>query len=152
MIPSDYKVVLAVAPGAAVTGGAFAAAVVDCAGFRYAEYLVHFGAVGANPTALRLEESDAADMTGATPVPGSVVGTDPTDDGGPSVLTAAALANKTTKFEVDLRFRKRYQRVVAAAGAGATYLAAACHLKRGEQVPVTTAQKGCSQVLMCPRK
>jgi hypothetical protein len=63
-------------------------------------------------------------------------------------LPSATDDNKVLLAEIDMRGRKRYLRLVATAGDGATgtYLVAFAILSRGGQGPVSSADRGCKQV------
>lgn len=142
----------AIRPGASVSGGAFTSQVIDTLGFDYLKITAIFGAIGADVSALKVQESDtktnATTLTSGADVTGTVVGTDNNDGGTTSTLpTTASDANKVVVFEIDLRGRKRYQQIQCTAGAGATYLTALAELSRGSQVPFTASDKGALEVM-----
>lgn len=153
MLQVTDRMVQAIAPVSA-NGAAFTSTVIDTQGFRYLEFLACFGAIGANVTALRVQESDAitnaTTLSSGTDVPGAVVGTSVNDAGTTSSLPTTADAGRIWKFEIDLRGRRRYLQIQCTAGAAATLLAAIAKLSRGEVAPTTAAQKGAQQVLRVP--
>jgi hypothetical protein len=131
----------------------FTAVELDTKGFSYAEIAAIFQNVPANVAALSVQEADALVGDGGVyaDVTGLIVGTSNTIAGATSALpTAAAGDDKITLFQIDLRDRKRYLKLVATAGNGAgtaTELTAVARLSRAESVPVTAAGMGASQVL-----
>ena len=113
---------------------------IDTLGFDYASIDVSFEAVAAAgtnsavATVLKLQSSDTngtfTDLTGyvggtsfTIPTPGNTTG------------------SETVRFDVDLRGKKRYLQVVATPQAQSG-IASICRLGKGEQHPVTAAEKG----------
>lgn len=152
MIPVNEKIVLITPPAAIVDNAAFGTTTIDTYGFRHCSIYVILGALDIAVGALKVQESDASNMSGATDVPGTVVGTDTTDVGGASALPSATADNTVQKFEIDLRGRKRYLDLHLTGGDGTagTYACVFALLKRGEQSPTTAAEKGCAQVMRSP--
>src|SRR5262245_60014128 len=105
MVPT-FKKVNAIVPASA-NAGAFSANVIDTQGYRYAVLEATFGAIGAQATALKVQEADAiasgTALTGGTDVPGTIVGTSANDEGTVLALPAAGQANFTYRFEIDLK-------------------------------------------------
>lgn len=130
--------------------GAFTAVAIDRLGFDYAEIACIFQNVPANFAGLKIQECDTSGGS-YSDVAGTVVGTATDIDGNTSGLPAATGGDDTiTVFELDLRKRKRYLKVVATAGDGsgtATELTAVARLSRAKLAPTTGAAKGASQVL-----
>lgn len=129
--------------------------VTDTLGYRYLVYEVAFGSIGASATVLKVQESDAKTsgtaLNGGVDVTGAVVGTSTNDDGAASALPVATTDNnKTWRFEIDLKGRKRYLQVQVTAGAGATLVCALARLGRAEEVPTKAAKKGAKEVLRVP--
>lgn len=151
MYHTDKKAVVAIAPISA-SGAAFTSTVIDTLGFAYLEIEVTFGLIGADVTALKVQEADAktnaTTLTSGADVSGTVVATDTNDAGGATAFPVGTTDNgKIWKFEIDLRGRKRYQQIQVTAGAGATLCSAIAHLSRGAQVPTLAADKGAAAVL-----
>jgi hypothetical protein len=155
MIRSNEKVVQAIAPVSA-NGAAFASTVIDTQGFQYLRFLAQFGSIGANVTALKVQEaaakSNATTLTSGADVTGTVVATDTDETGTATALPVATTDNgKVWAFEIDLRGRKRYQQLQCTAGSGATLLSVVALLGRGEQSPSNATQKGVAAVLRVPK-
>lgn len=93
--------------------------------FDYATIIISIGVIGADMSALKLTESDTSG-SGFSDVTGFVGGTDFT------LPTSAAGAGKFVVFQLDLRKRKRYLKMVATAGGSATLLSTQCILSRGK--------------------
>ncbi len=152
MLHTDKKAFIVVPPVASINGAGAAALVIDTLGFQYLEIWMMLGALAADMTALKLQESDvkasATTLTSGVDISGTVFVTDTNDAGGATAYpTTASDANKIYKWEIDLRGRKRYILLVATAGAGATYIAALAELSRGAQVPTLAADKGAAVVM-----
>lgn len=156
MMPVNEKIVKITPPGAVVDNAAFATATLDTVqdGHRcdHVSIYVQFGALDVAVTALKVTESDASNMSGATDVPGTVVGTDANDAGATSALPTATANDTFVKFEIDLRGRKRYLDLQLTGGDGTagTYASAFALFKRVGHSPATAAQKGVAQVMRSP--
>jgi hypothetical protein len=131
----------------------FTAVELDTKGFSYLEIAIIAQNVPANVSALKVQEADALAGGGGVyaDVTGLVVGTSLEIDGTTSSLPAASGGDDTiTLLQIDLRDRKRYLTLVATAGDGSgthTEITAVARLTRAEQVPITAAGMGASQVL-----
>lgn len=143
------KFVALTPPAAIVDNAAYTTAAVDTAGFRKLQILVLLGATDIAVAALKVQESEASDMTGAVDVTGLVVGTSLNIAGATSALPSATDDNKFMLFEVDLRGRMRYLDLAATAGDGSTgtYLTAIAILSDPVECPKTAAQRGCDEIL-----
>lgn len=152
MMPVCHKLVSVTPPAAIVDNAAFTTATVDTLGFRFARFVVYFGAMDIAAAALKVQESDDSGMSGAADITGAVFGTSTNDAGSTSSLPSATDDNKFFTVEIDLRGRKRYLDLSLTGGDGSagTYAAAWCELYRGENTPTTAAQKGVSQNLRVP--
>lgn len=156
MNPVQNKLVSVTPPAAIVDNASLTCNVVDTQGFKFARYVVYFGAMDIAVTALKVQESDATSsgtaLSSGADVTGAVYGTSTNTAGSASTLPSATDDNKFFTIEVDLRGRKRYLNPVITCGDGAagTYVAVWCELYRGENVPTTAAQKGASQELRVP--
>lgn len=156
MTPTDSKYVMLTQPGAIVDNASLTTVALDTKGWGYVEILVIIGALDIAMTALKVQESDSTSdantLSSGADVSGAVFGTSANDTGSTSALPIATDDNKLFKFEIDLKGRKRYLDVTATCGDGAagTYICILAKLSKGEQVPTTAAQKGCSQILRVP--
>lgn len=138
-------------PAAIVDNASLTTAAIDTAGFDLCKVVVFLGATDIAMTALKVQESDASDMTGAADITGAVFGTSDNDAGSTSTLPSATADNSF--FEILIRCggnRKRYLDLVATCGDGAagTYITAWAELYRGEQTPVTASECSISQQLL----
>lgn len=153
MVPTDTKIVEVIAPAAIVDNAAFTTKVIDTQGFRYCEIVLHLGALDIAATLLKVQEADAASdattLTSGADITASIVGTATNDAGSTSALPGATADNTFQKFEIDLRGRKRYLKLLFTGGDGSagTFASAFAVLSRAEVSPVTAAQKGCAQVM-----
>jgi hypothetical protein len=156
MTPTDSKYVMLTPPGAIVDNAAFTTVALDTRGWGFVEIFVLVGALDIAMAALKVQESDAITdantLTSGTDITGAVFGTSTNDTGAASTLPSATADNSIFKFEIDLKGRKRYLDVAITGGDGAagTYATVFAKLSKGEQVPTTAAQKGCSQILRVP--
>jgi hypothetical protein len=125
-------------PAAIVDNAPFATATVDTKGFRALLVLVSLGALDVNVAALRLQESDAANMSGATDIPGTDFSQAPLS------LPAATQDNGLIGIFVDLRGRKRYIDLSLTGGDGTTgtFASVVAVLERAEETPNTVAERG----------
>lgn len=148
--PFKRKIVSITPPAAIVDNASYITATVDTGGYDYAVINVYLGATDIAMVALKVQESDASDMTGAADITGTRFGTDANDTGSTSTLPSATDDYKLFSFFIDLRGRKRYLDLVATAGDGTagTYATAWAELWRAEDAPRTAAQAGYSQRLV----
>lgn len=122
---------------------------VDTLGYDYATFVVNLGATDIAVATLKVQESNTSG-SGFADVTGLVFGTSNNIAGSASTLPAATDDDKIFVFEIDLRKgRKRYLDLVATAGNGTagTYASGIAILSRGENCPVTAADRGASQIL-----
>lgn len=144
------KILNVTPPVASVNNASALTATIDTLGFDYCSIYVNFGVMDAALTALKVQESDFANMSGAADVTGLVYGTSTNIAGSVSALPASTNDNTVFGFDIDLKARKRYLDVVATVGAaGTTGAFATCNaiLSRAEQSPTTAAQRGCAEIL-----
>lgn len=104
-------------------------------GVAYAVAVVQLGNIAANMTALKVEQSDDNSSWDATPV---ATLTNP---------TAAAGDNTIRAFFIDCRNLKRYLRVVATCGAGATLINALWIGEKVGQSPTSNSERGLSDTV-----
>jgi hypothetical protein len=149
MKPGNYKLVAITPPAAIIDNAAATTATLDTLGARYAEIVVHFGAMDIAVTTMKVQESDDSGMSGAADVTGLIFGTSNNDGGSASTLPSATDDNHFFKFEIDLRGRKRYLDLSLTLGDGAagTFVTAFALLHMQENAPDTAAKKGCTQIL-----
>lgn len=143
------KFVAITPPAAIVDNAAYTTAAVDTNGYRKCRILVQLGATDIAIAGMKVQESEASDMTGAVDITGLVVGTSLNIAGSTSALPSATDDNKFMLFEIDLRGRKRYLDLVVTAGDGSagTYLNAVAILSDPEICPTTAAERGCDEIL-----
>jgi hypothetical protein len=141
------KNVMVAAPIALVASGTLAVATVDTFGYEYARISVDFGVMDTVPATLKVQQSDASNMTGAIDVPGTVVGTDNNDTGAASTLPTAGSAGKRFVFQIDLRGKKRYLKLILINSATGTtgVVEAWCTLDRPHESPGAVAAAGLLQ-------
>ncbi len=133
--------VVALNTESAVTG------TIDTLGYDHCTIVVQFGVMNIAMTALKVQESDLANMSGGADITGCVSGTSTNIDGTTSALPLSTADNTLYVFDIDLKARKRYIDLVATAGIGSTLMTALAILSRAEQTPITAAQRGAAEVL-----
>jgi hypothetical protein len=143
------KFVSVTPPAAIYDNASLTTATIDTAGYAYARVFVYLGATDIAMAALKMQESDASDMTGAADITGLVYGTSSNIAGSTSALPTASDDNKCFLFEIDLRGRKRYLDLVATAGDGTTgtYACAWCELSNPSDAPMTASERGFGDIL-----
>ena len=141
------KSFIVVSPRAILTAGSWSVNDIDTLGFRYCRVLGTLGATSDAFTAWKMQESDVsgsgfADVTG-------LVASGSTGDGR---LPQATDDDTLFGFDIDLRGRKRYLRLVATIGATGTgaFLGVVATLSRAEEAPNTTAERGLAGYLHLP--
>ena len=120
-----------------VNGTAATTTELDTAGYDYCTIVVQAGSLGATMDELSLTDSDTAG-SGHAAITG-VTWTDPvgtTDNG------------KVFAAFIDLRKRKRYLKLVADPGAGATLISAVGILTRAEVSPTSATERGLGEQLV----
>lgn len=151
MVPAQKTKLVAIrTPQAIVDNASWTCTAVDCRGFDYLTIYVMLGASDIAMVALKVQESDDDGSADAyADVPGLVFGTSNQISGAVSVLPSATDDNKIFAFEINLKGRDRYQKLVATAGDGTTgtFLTAWGDLSRAEEAPKNAAGRGCSQIL-----
>lgn len=144
MVPDqDCKYFQCIRP-ATVDNATATAIVIDTAGSLYATVIVNVGAIDIAISALKIQESEASDMTGATDVPGTVVGTDTQIDGTASALPTATDDGKLWVFHLPLNRRKRYLKPVVTVGDGTAggAVSGLAILWRNDITPSTPTERG----------
>lgn len=140
----DCRWGIALVPASA-NAGSWTGLVIDTAGYDYCDIVIAFGVVGADATALKVQESDAVTngttLNGGADVTGLVFGTSTTAFGVASTLpTTATDAQTPQHFRINLIGRKRYLKVTATAGAAATLAGGIFCLSRSEEMPNTQVE------------
>jgi hypothetical protein len=143
MVPTNHKLVAVTPPAAILDNASATTSVIDTLGFNYCTIYLLLGATDVAMAALKVQESDAAASATAL-----TSGTDITGLDYAGALPDASADNTIYAFDIDLSGRKRYLDLVATAGDGSagTYLSAWAVLSRGQEVPVTAAQRGLAAV------
>ena len=133
------KYVAAIKPAAILDNTSATATVVDTTGYDYATVIVQLGATDIALTALKLQASSTSggtytDITGATFDGGSGMG------GATLALPSATDDGQTCVFQVDMRGKNPFLKVVATFGDGTSggYIAAVAVLSRGKIAPTTS--------------
>jgi hypothetical protein len=140
----NVKLLNIVPPGAVNDNSLFTATAIDCRGFTFCRIDCLFGAMDIAMAGLKVQESDDDGSSDAyADVTGLVYGTSTDIGGSTSALPSATSDNKIFSFDIDLRPRKRYLKLVATAGDGAvgTYMAAVAALAGAENSPDTAAER-----------
>jgi hypothetical protein len=134
------KYVRAISPTAIIDNTSAATTVIDARDFDYCTIVVQLGATDIALTALKVEASTTsggtyADITGAT----FAGGTSP--DGTVLALPSATDDNQTCVFQIDMRGKNPFLRVVATFGDGAAggFVAAIAILTKARLSPATSA-------------
>lgn len=110
---------------------------IDTLGFDYMTVIVQAGLLGATMDELSLTDSDTAGSGHAVITGGTWVDPVGTTDNG-----------KVYAAFIDLRKRKRYVKLVADPGAGATLLSAVGILTRAEVTPTSATERGLGEQLI----
>lgn len=128
-------------PGAIVDNAAFATATIDTKGFSKLIILVALGALDIALTAMKLQHSDASNMSGATDVSGADFSVSPL------TLPSATDDNKLYEIHVDLRGKKRYFDLSLTGGDGSagTYAVVLAGLYGAAQHPDNATERGVAQ-------
>lgn len=146
----NFKFVSITPPAAIVDNTAYTTAAVDTSGYDYCTIVAYLGATDIAVAGMKVQESEASDMTGAADVTGLVVGTSTNIAGSTSALPSATDDNKAMCFEIKCGgSRKRYVDLVVTAGDGTagSFLTAFALLSKGEITPVTAAERGFDEIL-----
>lgn len=138
------KVVAVTPPAAIVDNAAFPTTTIDTLGWRFVSIIVLLGALDVALAALKLQESDAANLAGATDVPGSDYSV------APATLPSATDDNHLFAIHVNLNGRKRYLDLQLTGGDGTagSYATAFAILSRAAEVPSDAAGRGYTQELI----
>jgi hypothetical protein len=135
----NVKVVNVTPPAAIRDNASFATTTIDTLGFNKVAVYFALGATDIAMTALKIQESDDAGMSGAADITGAVYGAT-----GAPALPSADDDNKIFGFFIDLKGRKRYLDVVATAGDGSagTFGACTAHLYNSLTTEDNATQRG----------
>jgi len=134
------KYVRAVSPTAIINSASAVASVIDARDYDYCTIVVQLGATDIALTALKIETCATsggayADLTGAT----FSGGTSP--DGTTLALPSATDDNQVCVFQIDMRGKQPFLKVVATFGTGSAggFIAAVAILTKGHLSPSTSA-------------
>ncbi len=132
------KTVWITKPGAIVDNAAFTTDTIDTKGFCKARIVVGLGALDIAIAAMKLQESNSANMASATDVTGADFSVSPL------ALPAATADNNLYAIHVDLRGRKRYLDLSLTGGDGAagTYAVAWVDLYGASEAPNSATERG----------
>lgn len=132
------KIVKITSPAAIVDNAAFTTDTIDTLGFKFLRIIVLFGAMDIGMVALKVQESDASNMSGAADISGTSGGADFT-------LPSATSDDTVFVFNIQLKGnRKRYIDLNATGGDGSagTYMTAIAELSHGETSPSSATARG----------
>src|SRR5438445_2550024 len=140
----QIKVVSVTPPAAIVNNAAFVTATVDTMGWDEIQWVIILGALDIAIAAMKLQESDASNMSGAVDVSGA--------DFSVSPATLPSATDDNNLFGIFAKCggsRKRYQDLSLTGGNGATgsFATVIAILSKGETVPSTAAGRGFTQAL-----
>lgn len=134
------KYVRAISPAAIIDNASATATVIDTRDFDYCTIVVQLGATDIALTALKVQSSDASggsyvDITGAT----FAGGTSP--DGTTLALPSGTDDNQVAVFQIDMRGKNPFLKVVATFGDGSAggFIAASAVLTKAHLSPATSA-------------
>lgn len=133
------KYVRAISPAVIIDNASATATVIDARGYDYCTIVVQLGATDIALTALKVEASTASagdyvDITGATFSGGT------SSDGTTLALPSATDDNQVCVFQIDMRGKNPFLKVVATFGNGDAggYIAAVAILSNGDISPVSS--------------
>lgn len=143
----NKKIVVITPPQGPVDNAALTTAIIDTLGAGYVAIFIALGALDIAVAALKVTESDAANMAGATDVPGADFSV------APATLPGAGDDNKVFGIFIDMRGRKRYLDLTFTGGDGAagTFAFVWAELSRLSTSPRTAAERGLAQELFVPK-
>lgn len=144
----NVKVLGVIAPVAIVDNASWTTIEIDTRGFDYCQVYCYLGFSDIAGTALKMQESSVTG-TSFTDISGLVYGTSTNVAGSSSTLPSATDDGLIFGFDIDLRGRKRFLDLVATGGDGSTgaFMSAIAILSRGLTVPMSTAERGFTQLL-----
>jgi hypothetical protein len=135
------KYVTAIKPAAIIDNASATADVIDTRGWEYATIIVQLGVTDIALTALKVQNSATSggsyvDITGATFAGGAGMG------GATLALPSATDDGQTCVFQIDMRNKDPFLKIVATFGDGSNggFIAAVCVLSRGKIGPVLSTE------------
>ena len=142
----QQKIVPVIPPGAIIDNTSPTVTVIDTLDFEWATIVVMLGATDIAMAALSLQQSDASG-SGFAVITGADFATGKNTDGSTATLTSASDDNHFFAFQVDLRGKKRYLKLIATGGDGTAgaYISAFALLSRGHEVPDSMSKRGFTQ-------
>ena len=150
MVPALHqKLVWVIDPVAIVDNASWTTIEIDTLGYDYAQVVFRLAANDIAMTALKVQETDTTgtgevDITGAD---FSVTTVNDTD-GVAFALPSATDDNTSWVWDLNLKGRKRFLKLIATNGDGTAggFAAAVAILSRAKAVPVTAAERGCKTI------
>ena len=151
MIQAQRKKVVRLVAPVAVDDATATSQECDTLGFRYAVITAHIGNIDIALSALKITECDTSGGTFAD-ITGLRFGTDENVAGSTSGLPSSTDDNKFWEFDIDLRGRKRFLKVVATVGNGSVgaVLTVIAQLFRPDDAPDSASDRGCEEILRVP--
>jgi hypothetical protein len=137
----NCKFVNVTPPAAIIDNAAAVTATLDTLGWRKVCFLVALGALDIAVSAMKLQQSDASNMSGAADISGADFSVSPL------TLPSATDDNKLYAIFVDMRGKKRYLDLSLTLGDGAagSFVAVLAILNDGEIYPSTATLRGLGQ-------
>jgi len=144
----NFKIVKITPPAAIVDNAAYTTTEVDTLGYDYATVVLHIGATDIAMAVCKLQESDTSG-SGFTDLTAGDTDGDTDSDGNAATLPTATDDDGFVLWEVDCRQTKRYLDLSITAGDGTagTFATAFVLLWRGNETPVTAAQRGALNIM-----
>ena len=142
------KIATVIRPVAILDDASWTTIEIDTLGWEHALVVFDYAFSDIAMAAFAVTESDTAG-SGHANVTGLIFGTSNNTSGAASTLPSATDDGLIFACEIDLKARKRYLDLTLTAGNGATgtFAVAWCVLSRGKALPITAAERGCSQIL-----
>ncbi len=150
------KSVVAIGPISATNGATITSAVIDCKGYEELQFVVT-KTTHSNDyiTTFQIQQSDDTVVSNFATVTGYVQGTSTTIVSGVNDFLITALTGGTNAatekaagvFNIDLRGKKRYFRVLVTQGGQTGILGLTGTLARGEQAPITATNQNAGVVV-----
>jgi len=150
------KSVVAIGPISATNGATITSAVIDCKGYEELQFVVT-KTTHSNDyiTTFQIQQSDDTAVSNFATVTGYVQGTSTTIVSGVNDFLITALSGGTNAatekaagvFNIDLRGKKRYFRVLVTQGAQTSILGLTGTLARAEQAPITATNQNAGVVV-----
>ena len=150
------KSVVAIGPISATNGATVTSAVIDCKGYEELQFVVTKTTHATDYiTTFLIQQSDSTNASDFATVTGYVQGTSTTIVSGVNDFLITSLTGGTNAaaekaagvFNIDLRGKKRYFRVLVTQGAQTSILGLTGTLARAEQAPITATNQNAGVVV-----